>query len=128
MSKLAEAFICIPIMRNIHEAPFAAIKTYLPKETTIYGGKGGFFLWIILPARYDVRGITKLAEKDVIVLNGDKSECPGDKLGWGDHCIRVSVSYCEADAAVEGIKMFAEAMKRWENGERSSSEVGLETK
>jgi len=61
------------------------------------------------------------------VLNGDRSECPGDALGWGDHCIRVSVSYCEADAAVEGIKRFAETMKRWDDDERSSSGGYVET-
>lgn len=64
------------------------------------------------------------------MLNGDRGECPGDTLGWGDHCIRVAVSYCEADVAVEGIKRFAEAMKRWDDGERSSSgaEVQVEMK
>ncbi|PWW80096.1 PLP-dependent transferase [Tuber magnatum] len=109
-------------------AIITAIKTYFPKETTIYGGKGGFFLWIILPDHYDAREITKIAAKDVIVLNGDKSECPGDTLGWGDRCVRLAVSYCEADVAVEGVKKFAEAMKRWENGERSSRGVEVEMK
>ncbi|RPA97242.1 PLP-dependent transferase [Choiromyces venosus 120613-1] len=107
-------------------AIIATVKTYFPEETIIYGGKGGFFIWIILPDPYDAREITKLAAKDVIVLNGDKSECPGDTLGWGDHCIRVAVSYCELDVAVEGIQKFAEAMKRWESGDRSSpaAEIG----
>jgi len=101
-----------------------AIRQFLPEETEIWGGHGGFFIWIILPSGINAREVVTLAaaKEKVIVASGDLSECPGEELGWGDYCIRIAISYCEVDELVEGVTRLARALKRWKGGERGSGE------
>lgn len=104
-----------------------AINTHLPSGTVTCGGNGGFFMWIGLPPDYDAKEIVKMAiegvekEGGVRVMSGDISECPGDenRLGWGERWIRISVSWCDEEVAVEGVRRFGVAMARWKKGERS---------
>lgn len=88
-------------------------------------------MWITLPPSYDAREISKMAVEGskgsdgkmggVRVMNGDLSECPGEgnQLGWGERSIRISVSWCSEEVAVEGVRRLGEAVGRWEKGDRS---------
>jgi DNA-binding transcriptional MocR family regulator len=102
-----------------------AIDYYLPQGTEIEGGKGGFFAWLRLPEGVDAAEVVKLAaEEGVIVASGGMSECPGkeNNMGWGTRCIRISISYCEKDQIVGGIRRLGVAVGRWKAGERSKEE------
>lgn len=91
-------------------------------------------MWIGLPPGYDAREIMKMAvegaegEGGVRVMGGDISECPGkeNELGWGERWIRISVSWCDEEVAVEGVRRLGLAVGRWKKGERSKdgSDVG----
>lgn len=91
-------------------------------------------MWIGLPSGYDAREIMKMAvegaegEGGVRVMGGDISECPGkeNELGWGERWIRISVSWCDEEVAVEGVRRLSLAVGRWKKGERSKdgSDVG----
>lgn len=104
-----------------------AISAHLPDSTVICGGNGGFFMWIGLPPDYDVREIVKMAVEGVDggggvrVMDGDISECPGNgnRLGWGERWFRISVSWCDEEVAVEGVRRLGVAAGRWKKGERS---------
>ena len=61
----------------------------------------------------------------VIIGHGDIFECPGkgpsgqpNWLGFGDRWIRVAISWCGAEAGVEGIRRLGRAVERWGLGER----------
>lgn len=104
-----------------------AINAHLPSGTVTCGGNGGFFMWIGLPPDYDAKEIVKMGvesfegEGGVRVMSGSISECPGDKngLGWGERWVRISVSWCDEEVAVEGVRRLGVAMGRWKKGERS---------
>ena len=100
----------------------AAIADYLPDGTDVWGGRGGFFVWIGLPAGTDARQVVALAaaHEGVLVAGGDSSECPGagNVMGWGRRWIRLSVSYCDENELVEGVRRLGRAVERWRDGER----------
>lgn len=87
-------------------------------------------MWIGLPPDYDAREIVKMAIEGVEgtggvrVMSGDISECPGSKneLGWGDRWFRISVSWCDEEAAVEGVRRLCVAIERWKKGVKSKNE------
>ncbi|KAH0610486.1 uncharacterized protein H6S33_012013 [Morchella sextelata] len=110
-------------------AIIAAIREHLPAGTEICGGNGGFFMWVGLPEGYDARKIARIAEEQegVRVMNGDMTECPGDRnrMGWGDRWLRITESYCEEDVAVEGVRRLGAAVKRWKSESGSGAEGAL---
>lgn len=83
-------------------------------------------MWVGLPPDYNAKEITEMAlegsdgDGGVRVLSGDMSECPGDgnELGWENRWIRISVSWCDEETAVEGVRRLGAAIGRWEKGER----------
>ena len=99
-----------------------AIADYLPDGTDVWGGRGGFFVWIGLPAGTDARQVLALvaAHEGVLVAGGDSSECPGagNAMDWGRWWMRLSVSYCDEDELVEGVRRLGRAVERWRDGER----------
>lgn len=101
---------------------FAAIREYLPEGTEVWGGRGGFFAWVGLPRGVDAKEVVRIAatKEGVVLASGSMSECPGEgnSMGWGDRWIRVSVSYCEGEEVVEGIRRLGRAVERWNAGER----------
>lgn len=114
----------------------AAIRAHLPAGTEICGGHGGFFMWVGLPQGYDARRIVRMAEEGgggggggVRVMSGDMTECPGERnrMGWGDRWVRITVSYCEGEVAVEGVRRLGAAVERWrsECGSGGGSEGGV---
>ncbi|KAI5809384.1 pyridoxal phosphate-dependent transferase [Pyronema omphalodes] len=108
-----------------------AVGEYLPEGTQLDGAKGGFFAWLRLPEGVDAAEVVKLAaEEGVVVASGGMSECPGkeNSMGWGKRCIRISISYCEEEQIVEGIRRLGVAVGRWKEGERSKGESRVAVK
>lgn len=101
----------------------AAIHEFLPAGTEVWGGRGGFFVWVGLPKELDAWEIVRLAAayEGLVVASGGMSECPGEgnALGWADRWLRIAVSYCEEEELVEGVKRLARAVDRWREGERA---------
>lgn len=90
----------------------AAVKKYMPEGTTISPVDGGYFSWITLPDEYDNLKIAEECSKHgVILATGDNFEVTGDELGWGDHGVRVSISYLDESQIEEGIKIWGEVCK-----------------
>ncbi|KAK6503109.1 hypothetical protein TWF481_008144 [Arthrobotrys musiformis] len=95
------------------------IKKYWPEGTEVQGGEGGYFVWVKLPEGYDAREVAKVAEgRGVKVGGGDGFEVPvvkgvgeGNFMGWGERCLRLSVSYLEEGDIERGIKILGEVMR-----------------
>ncbi|KAL7273633.1 Valine--pyruvate aminotransferase [Rhizina undulata] len=117
-------------------ALISALQSKLPTGTKISGGRGGFFIWLQFPESYDARAIIALAaektevSEGVIVASGEMSECPGEgnSLGWGERCVRISISWCEVEEALEGVERLRMAVERWEKGERAKGVRDIEVK
>ncbi|KAI3405172.2 YEY2 [Candida oxycetoniae] len=87
------------------------VEKYLPENTKVYGGDGGYFFWIELPHNVDNQSVIhELAKKGVILAGGENFEVYGDKRGWGDHCVRLSISYLTTDEIQRGIKQWGETI------------------
>ncbi|KAI5799840.1 pyridoxal phosphate-dependent transferase [Geopyxis carbonaria] len=103
-------------------AAVAAARKWLPADTEVWGGKGGFFVWLLLPAGIDAGEVVRLgaAREGVVVAGGGMSECPGpgNACGWEERAVRVSVSYCVAEEVEEGVRRLGLAVERWRGGER----------
>jgi len=101
----------------------SAIRDFLPSGTEVWGGRGGYFVWVGLPPELDACEIVKLAaaHEGLTVASGGMSECPGsgNSFGWAARWIRLAISYCEEDDLVEGVKRLARAVERWIGGERA---------
>ncbi|KAK6536582.1 hypothetical protein TWF281_000809 [Arthrobotrys megalospora] len=64
-------------------------------------------------------------ERGVKVGGGDGFEVPivkgvgeGNFMGWGDRCLRLSVSYLGEEKIEEGIKLLGEIMKDFKEGRK----------
>lgn len=94
----------------------AAVKEHLPvKYTTLYGGDGGYFLWVAIRApNYDHRGVlAKLKQEfNVVIPGGDHFEVHGDHRGWGDFGVRLCISLLTSENIKEGISRWGEVLKR----------------
>jgi len=90
-----------------------SIQKYLPSGTKVYGGDGGYFLWVELPKEINNRAVIQhLAEKDVIIPSGEGFEVLGseNRQGWGDHCVRLSISYLTSEEIEKGVKIWGETI------------------
>lgn len=92
----------------------SSISQYLPKETTIQGGNGGYFLWIIFNYDFDHMPIAKILKDqyNVIIATGDNFEVTGDLKGWGRNCVRLSISCLTGDEIKLGIKKWGEVLRK----------------
>ncbi|KAF8427691.1 pyridoxal phosphate-dependent transferase [Tirmania nivea] len=97
---------------------------YLPPGSSVPIG-GGYFLWVSLgppppyPSPYDAREIVKLAAQGEPPTEGEAvDDCPGagNDMGFGERWVRISVSWCEAEDGVEGIRRLGRACRRWVDG------------
>ncbi|KAK6361571.1 hypothetical protein TWF730_005291 [Orbilia blumenaviensis] len=94
------------------------IKRCWPEGTEVQGGEGGYFVWVKLPEGYDAREIAKRAVKrGVRVGGGDGFEVPvvkgvgeGNFMGWGERCLRLSVSYLDERVIEEGLGVLGEVI------------------
>lgn len=90
-----------------------AVRRYLPRETKIYGGQGGYFLWLELPVtpQYQDKRLSAplIAEKakqmyDIVYASGDAFQIDGDERDLGKNCFRISVSRLSGTVIVDCIK------------------------
>ncbi|KAG0687308.1 hypothetical protein C6P40_002535 [Pichia californica] len=97
------------------EALKIAIKQYMPAGTVISPVDGGYFSWVTLPDQYDNKKIAEeCSNRGVILATGDNFEVTGDPLGWGEHGVRVSISYLDVDKIREGIKIWGQVCKLYQ--------------
>lgn len=93
----------------------AAVKKYLPSRAVVFGGDGGYFIWISIDGGkdFDHSEVTrKLQEKHNIVLaDGNLFDVLGDERGWGKTLVRVCVSFLEEEQIDEGIRVWGEVLK-----------------
>lgn len=81
----------------------------LPRGTVVCGGDGGYFLWVTLPSGYDTREIVLECQKQGVVLaSGDSFEVTGDVRGWGQSCVRLSISYLSLEEIQKGVEIWAQ--------------------
>lgn len=89
-----------------------AVKQFLPNGTIISPVDGGYFSWITLPNGYDNQKIAQeCSNRGVILATGDNFEVTGDPIGWGEHGVRVSISYLNEEKIRQGIKIWGDVCK-----------------
>ncbi|ODQ63259.1 PLP-dependent transferase [Nadsonia fulvescens var. elongata DSM 6958] len=85
----------------------------LPVGTQIEGGEGGYFFWVTMPEGIDAHEMcAKLKQRGVIIGNGSNMEVDNSPMGWGDRAVRVSLSFNEAEAAVEAIERWGQVCQQ----------------
>lgn len=91
-----------------------AVLEYLPPSTKLYGGDGGYFLWVQIESDgVDLASTVDRvkAEHSVIIPEGTFFEVHGDKRGWGKIGARLCVALLEEKELEEGIKKWGEVLK-----------------
>ncbi|CAN3377287.1 hypothetical protein DIURU_003462 [Diutina rugosa] len=115
----------IDIYRNRVLRTKQSIKKYLPEGTKVWGGDGGYFLWVEVAEVQDhSKVVDSLEKKGVILAAGLNFEVVGDALGWGKHYVRLSVSYLEEQDIEEGIKQWGKEIEAQLQKELDEAEVG----
>lgn len=91
---------------------FSAQK-YLPPSAVVFGGDGGYFLWVKIPGDIDHNQvITVLQEKYKVVLaSGDHFEVEGDKQGWGKNNVRVCISFLTEEEIEAGFRAWGSVLQ-----------------
>ena len=86
---------------------------YLPASAKVFGGDGGYFLWVDINQKdKDHREVEKILKKRGVILgSGDDFEVYGDSRGWGHNCVRLSLSYLPVEDIEKGIKIWGEVLK-----------------
>ncbi|QPG77292.1 hypothetical protein FOA43_004700 [Brettanomyces nanus] len=86
-----------------------SIRKYLPEGTKFTFFDGGYFGWVTLPDGYDLKMISEeCTKRGVILATGDNFEVSGDFKGWGEHAVRLSLSFMTSDELEKGIKIWGE--------------------
>lgn len=89
-----------------------AIAAELPQGTEVYGGDGGYFLWVVTPETVDAQEAAKLCkERGVVLANGSHFEVEGNPVGWGCRCQRLSISFLTEDQIRLGIKIWGQVCR-----------------
>ncbi|KAF5094781.1 hypothetical protein DV451_004916 [Geotrichum candidum] len=89
-----------------------AIAAELPQGTEVYGGDGGYFLWVVTPETVDAQEAAKLCkERGVVLANGSHFEVEGNPVGWGRRCQRLSISFLTEDQIRLGIKIWGQVCR-----------------
>ncbi|MCH0629915.1 PLP-dependent aminotransferase family protein [Kocuria palustris] len=115
----------IDIYRNRVLRTKQSVKKYLPEGTKVWGGDGGYFLWVEVAEVQDHSKVVDLLEKKGVVLAaGLNFEVVGDALGWGKHYVRLSVLYLEEQDIEEGIKQWGKEIEAQLQKELDEAEVG----
>ncbi|SGZ53117.1 CIC11C00000003139 [Sungouiella intermedia] len=90
----------------------AAVKKYLPKNTKLYGGDGGYFLWVEIEGLDVAESLEDLAkDHKVVIPDGHNFEVTGDELGWGKKCARLCVALLTEEEIEEGIRRWGEQLR-----------------
>jgi DNA-binding transcriptional MocR family regulator len=94
--------------RARRDAMDAALAREMPDGVTWTRTAGGFFLWLTLPARADMKRVTARADElRVAALAG--TECYAD--GRGTHNLRLAFSLEAPDRIAEGIRRLGQAIR-----------------
>ncbi|EGW30254.1 uncharacterized protein SPAPADRAFT_63096 [Spathaspora passalidarum NRRL Y-27907] len=89
-----------------------SVSKYLPQGTKVFGGDGGYFLWVELPITNHQEIVDILAKKhSVILAGGEHFEVTGDERHWGENCVRLSISFLSKEEIQEGIKLWGDVLK-----------------
>lgn len=101
--------------KNVYKERVAVLKEsiakYLPQDTQVYGGDGGYFVWVVTPSANCFDVVAKLAKRNVVLAGGEHFEVTGDKRNWGQHCVRLSISYLTTEEIQQGIKIWGELLE-----------------
>lgn len=92
-----------------------SIIKWLPNKTICSTIEGGYFAWIRLPYGYDANVLADMFKEkhQGIAAKGSEFEVVGDEKGWINHCVRLSISYLEANKIEEGIKLWGQLIKEY---------------
>ena len=88
-----------------------SIGKYLPADTKVYGGEGGYFLWVVTPTANAFETVAELAKHGVVLAGGENFEVFGDTRNWGQHCVRLSISYLTKEEIEKGIHIWGKVLK-----------------
>lgn len=92
-----------------------AIKESLPlKYTEVYGGDGGYFVWVGIKADgVDLKKTIQEVETKhhVVIADGSNFEVAGDAQGWGKTNARLCVALLTEEQIQKGIKLWAEVIR-----------------
>ena len=99
-------------MRSIYkrrkDTMAAAIRKYFPEEITWSEPRGGFYIWLKLPANLDVMAVLKTSiEKGVVFVIGKTF----DPEGKDNSHFRLSYSHTHEDKIEKGIQILGGALK-----------------
>jgi DNA-binding transcriptional MocR family regulator len=99
-------------MRSIYkrrkDTMAAAIRKYFPEEITWSEPRGGFYIWLKLPANLDVMAVLKTSiEKGVVFVIGKTF----DPEGKDNSHFRLSYSHTPEDKIENGIQILGGALK-----------------
>lgn len=91
----------------------AAIAEHLPPITKVYGGEGGYFIWVEIRAPgVDTQRInTLLAKQGVVIPSGENFEVNGEDQGWSKFGSRLCVAFLEKKEIEEGIKRWGAVLR-----------------
>ncbi|CCG83418.1 putative Aminotransferase [Taphrina deformans PYCC 5710] len=96
----------------------ATLAEEMPPGTRVFGGRGGYFIWVELPESHtthltatQILDVARGEGYDVSALSGAAFEVPFDERGWGKRWFRISLSYLEQDVARQGIKLLGQAIR-----------------
>ncbi|CCH59624.1 hypothetical protein TBLA_0B08080 [Henningerozyma blattae CBS 6284] len=97
------------------DALYNSSQKFLPKNTKFQHIEGGYFAWVVLPEGYNAQVIGQMLKNkySVIVANGSTCEVVGDLKGWGERCIRLSISFLEKEAIEQGIQYLGMICKEY---------------
>lgn len=93
-----------------------AVDEYLPKKyTTIYGGQGGYFLWVEIKApNVDIQEINKLLKQqyNVTIPDGSNFEVIGDEKGLSKYGSRLCTALLTQEEIKQGIERWGQVIKQ----------------
>lgn len=109
-----------------------AVDRYLPRDVDFcyYRPQGGFFLWLVLPERFDAARLLQRAESMKPDAEGDSggggvSFFPGQRFSAVDgahpHALRLCFAWLEQERIVEGVRRLAGAIADFDQSSSSSS-------
>lgn len=84
-----------------------SIQKYLPPSTKFYGGTGGYFIWVSLDQKYNLKEICDRLENEhgIILASGTHFEVVNNKQGW-ENCVRLCFSFLPPEDIEYGIKVW----------------------
>lgn len=93
-----------------------AMEEHLPKKyTTIYGGHGGYFLWVEIKApNFDMQQINKILKQqyNVTIPDGSNFEVIGDAKGLAKYGARLCTALLTEKEITEGIERWGQVIKQ----------------